>query len=143
MKKIIRNVLMGIALGCTVFVIISIIFALINGDSSMYTTDEFIKNAICSMIVGVGFSLPAIVYDNDKMSMGIKVLIHMGIGISVYLIIAFIAGWIPVKEGLGAILTTILIAIIISFIIWFFFYLYNKNEVKKLNTKIRETQIKS
>ena len=127
MKKVMKNIIRGIAWGCTVFVIMGVIFALVNGDRSMYNSKEFIRNAICAMIVGIGFVLPSMIYDNDKITMGIKVLIHMGTGFLVYFIAAYIAGWISFEDNIATMILTVLSIIAVSFVIWFCFYQYYKN----------------
>ena len=137
-KKIVCNTICGICLGCTVFTLLGIILAFIDNKYLMMTSSEFIINAICSIVSGVGFYLPSIVYENDKISRGLQVLVHMGVGLTVYLVCSFYAGWIPVERGILVTITSIIIMITISFIIWFGFYIYNKNEAKKINAKLQE-----
>lgn len=137
MKNLFKNIVFGIGWGCTIFVILGIIFSNLGAGDMLLSNDEYTKQAICAMIVGLGFTVPSIVYDNDKLSRGIQVLIHMGIGLMVYFLVAFYAGWIVVKNGVLVTIATIIIMIIISFIIWFGFYLYNKNEAKKINEKLK------
>lgn len=132
---------MGITWGCTITTLIGLIGSLIGGDSFFQiTSQEYIKQVLCSMIIGVGFSLPTIVYENDKLSNGIKILIHMGIGLTIYFIAAFYAGWIPTDLGIGVIISTILLMAIFSFAIWLGFFMYYKQEAKKINEKIKDIQ---
>ena len=140
MKNIIRNVLFGIAWGCTFFVIMGIIFATKDVDASMFSGKEYIKQALCAMVVGVGFSLPALIYNNEKMAKGLQVLIHMGTGLVIYFVVAFYAKWIPVEQGISITIFTVLTAIILAFVIWFCFYMHYKNQAKEMNQKIREKQ---
>ena len=129
--KIIKKIFFGIGWGCTFFVICGMISARIAGGEWIFSGTQFIKQAICSMIAGIGFCVPAIVYENDKISRGLQVLIHMGIGLIIYFIVGFYAGWIPVKSGMISTIFTIVFMIGISFAIWFGFYIIIKMKQKK------------
>lgn len=137
-KKLILNTIYGIALGCTIFTFLSIIFTFVDSSYLTISREQYITNAMCSIISGIGSYLPTIVYSNDRISKGLQVFIHMGICLSIYFICAFYAGWIPVKSGIVATISSMVIMIITSFIIWFGFYIYNKNEARKINTKLQE-----
>jgi len=138
MKKFIYSLLLGVSLGCTIFVLMGIIFSLININDNFLSSKEFIKQSICSMITGIGFTLPTMIYRNEKIARGLKVLFHMGIGLAIYFSIAFFVGWIPVKNGLLVTILTVIIALFVSFIIWACFYRIYKNDAKKINQKIRD-----
>jgi len=140
MKKFIYSLLLGISLGCTIFVLMGIIFFVLNVDGASISSKEFIKQSVCSMISGIAFSLPTIIYKNEKIAKNLKILFHMGIGLAVYFPIAFYAGWIPEQNGLIITLFTIVIVIFVSFIIWVCFYLIYKKEAKKMNQKIRDME---
>lgn len=140
MKRIIKRVLFGIAWGSTFFVIMGIIFAMINKEGVMFSGNEYIKQALCAILVGIGFSVPAVVYEKETLAKGLQMVIHMGIGLVIYFPVAYYAGWIPTKQGLMVMIVAISIAILISFIIWFGFYLYYKKEAKEMNQRIREKQ---
>jgi len=92
---------------------------------------------ICGMLVGVGFVLPSMVYENERLAMWLRVLIHMGIGFVVFFITASYAGWIPVESGTGATILFIVMTTATSFLIWTVFYLYNKSIAKKINEQLR------
>ena len=140
MKSFFKMLYAGISTGCLIFVIWGMIFFSLGGDYAASITHNFIAQAIGSMIVGVGFCVPALVYDSKKLPMGLKVLIHMGIGFVIYFIVAFSLKWIDFKYGIAAVTTTIIIAVAVSFLIWLCFYLYYKREAKLLNDKIKEKQ---
>ena len=138
MKKLLKNLLFGIAWGSTIFVISTIIVALSSKDVFIQSNEQFVKQAIGSLICGIGFYVPSVVYENDKMAMPLKILIHMGTGLIIYFIIAFNVGWVPISYGIIPMIATILILITISFLIWAMFYLYYKVEAKNINKKIKE-----
>lgn len=102
-----------------------------------FTANEYLKQLICSAVVGIAFALPTFIYENEKLSQGIKCLIHLGIGFITYFINAFIAGWFPIGLDIKIVIGSVLIIIALSFVIYFFFWLYYKNEAKKINQKIK------
>ncbi|EDS71854.1 DUF3021 domain-containing protein [Anaerofustis stercorihominis] len=140
MKKIIKLILGGIAWGCTMFTIIGIIIALIMGqdNSFMMSTSDYIKQAVLSIIIGIGFTVPSIVYDYENISKFLQFTVHMGTGFCIYMICAYMAGWVPTGFGLGAVILSIAFWIIISLAIWFFFYMYYKKEAENINKKLKD-----
>ena len=100
----------------------------------------YTKMAIGSMITGIAFYVPSLVYQNEKLSKGLQVFIHMGIGLVTYISVGLYVGWIPLQAGAWAIIGTIVIAVVVSFLIWFGFYLYYRQEAKRINAKLKEKQ---
>lgn len=137
MKKMLRNFFVGIAYGCTISCFIMLGGALIWGDKFVdFTAKEFIIQIVCSMITGIGFVCPTVVYEKDNLSHGMQVLIQMSIGVPIYVICAIIAKWIPVDGGVGIIISSILIMLVASILIWTGFYVYYRREAMKINKKI-------
>lgn len=137
--KIMKLLISGICWGCTICVLILMIGAATVGDSFLdMGADYFIRQAIASMIVGIGFSVPTLIYDKESISRKVQTLIHMGIGFLVFFPIACYFNWIPVSFGLGAILLSVVIALVTFFIIWYGYYLYYKKEAKKMNQKLEK-----
>lgn len=141
LKKIIIKFIQGIAYGCTVLTVLGLIFAINDGSNfNSLTSHEYIRNVIASMISGVGFVVPSIIYERKNLSMGMQIFIHMGVGLTVYILSALYGGWIPVDYGLRAIVLSIIIMIMMSFIIWSGFYIYFKREAKIMNMKIQDLE---
>lgn len=136
MKKFLGRTFLGIAWGCTINCLVMLIISFSEG-KIYFTANEYLKQLICSAVVGIAFVLPTLIYENKKLSQGIKCLIHLGIGFITYFINAFIAGWFPVGLDIGIVISSVLIMIALSFVIYFFFWLYYKNEAKKINQKIK------
>jgi hypothetical protein len=138
-KKLARLIVLGMAVGCLIMTLISMFFAAAShGSDFSVGAGTYIRNAVCSMAVGIGFLVPTVVYEKDALPMGMRVLIHMGIGLIVYFICSFIAGWIPVNMGAGAVAADIIGALAVAWIIWLVCYSYNRHEAKRMNEKIRE-----
>lgn len=139
--KILKLTLNGIAWGCTVCTFVLIIGSMTAGDAFLpANAGSFIKQAVGSMLVGIGFDVPAIIYDQKSLNRGIQIFIHMGIGFIIYFPIAFYMNWIPVDLGWQMILTGILISVIVSFIILSAYYLYYKKEAEQINERINASK---
>lgn len=138
MKTIVKNILLGMGLGSAFFVLSGVVFDLMQGGQFQLSDWLYTKMAIGAMIVGIGFSLPSPIYDNDKLSLGIQTLIHMGTGGTTLLVVAFTVGWIPVAAGWRVSVLAVLGQLLIAFIVWLIFALYYKRMAKKMNDKIQK-----
>jgi hypothetical protein len=136
MKTTLKNILTGIGLGSALFAISGIVFDCIYSGNFQLSNWLYTKMAVGAMLIGLGFSVPSAIYDNDKLSLGIQTLIHMGIGCTVLLIVAFNVGWIPLAAGWVTCVLTVLGQLLIAFLIWLVFVLYYKRMAKKMNDRI-------
>ncbi len=141
MKSVIRNIFMGSAWGLSFLVLFEIILSFANGGIFIISSNEAIKQAVCSIIAGNGFCIPTLIYKNQKVSYIIKVVIHMGIGFSVYFSIALWAGWITINNSLEMTIITIICMVIAAIVIWFGFYIYNIYEAKKINERLKKLKV--
>lgn len=141
MKKYLKNLLMGASWGVTVNMVCLIIEVAINADFLKSISQfDFIKYAVCAAIVGVGFWLPSVIYDNPNIAMPVKVVVHLGIGFSIYLAAAIFAGWINTDYGVLYAVISIAISILFTLLIYMCFYLYYRKEAAVMNTKIKEIE---
>lgn len=141
LKKVLICFILGVAIGCTFFVVLGMIFTA-SGVYEDLLGNRFILHAIGCMVVGVAFSIPSIIYESEKFSLAIKTLIHMGIGFIVYFPVSIYLGWMPIKSGSWATIVFIIGVLIVSFIFWGCFAAYYKEQAKKMNEKICEKQRK-
>ena len=136
--KIVKMILNGIAWGCTICTFVMLIGAAAVGDDFLaLNAKQFIKQAIGSMIVGIGFTVPCLIYNANRLSRVLQTLIHMGIGFAVYLPIASYLGWLPTDYGVGMLVLSLVIAVVFYFVIWLFYYLHNRKEAARLNEKLQ------
>lgn len=139
MKKYIKNTLMGISWGLTVNMIFLVVAVAVNADFLKSIAQyDFIKYAICSAIIGLGFWVPSVIYDKPNLSLPVKSIIHLGIGYIVYVITALFAGWIGAGYGAIATIISLAISILFTLLIYSCFYLYHKKEAAIMNSKIKE-----
>lgn len=135
-RKIVKMVWVGISCGCTISCLISMVGAELMGYEWFATAARgYTEQVVAAMIVGVAWSLPSLVYDNEKLSRAQQVLIHAGIGFGVFLPIAFYMQWIPMSSA-AMVLAGVAVMIISAMLIWCGFYLYYRGESKEINRQL-------
>lgn len=137
MKGIIKGSFQGIALSLCIFAVVCMVFDIVErGDFSLQNY-QMTKMIIGCLICGIGFGAPSVVYNSEKLSYPVKVLIHMGVGCIVYTIVAFNVGWLGNETSLALKCIIVACQIALAFVIWFIFKIYYNNQAKKMNEKIR------
>ena len=136
-KDLIKSTVISIGMALTIYCLVGIVFDVSYGGNFSLEGYQFTKMVIGSAIVGLGFGIPTIIYNSDKLPQPIKIIIHMGIGCVIYTIVAYAVGWFGGSTSLvqGLIIAGIQLAV--AFIIWFCFMRYYKKEAKKMNDKIQ------
>ena len=141
-KLVIKYILYGISLGCTFFVIMCLSFSIGGGEEFLELIfQDFARQSAGAMAVGVACGGMAIVYQFDRLSGFVKVMIHFFVGMGVFYPVAISLGWIPFFPG--RILHTVLqflASCCIFIVIWFGFYLFNQNEAKRINERLGEME---
>lgn len=137
MERLFDLMIKGIGTSLVCFTILGIGWDIINGGNYVYNNWGYTKMVIGAIVVGIGFSLPCLIYYKPKIPYVIKIIIHMGIGSTIFLITSFVVGWIPVSLGLGKSILTIVIELSLAFILWLCYYLYYKRMAKKMNEEIK------
>ena len=127
---------MGVA--AMIFLIVGVIIDCIYHGNIQMTNYAFSKMAIATVVIGLGFGLPAVVYDNEKLSLFTQTIIHMGTGCIIMTVTAFLVGWIPMHRGPLLMIAILLEEIALAFVIWFLFYLQQKKLVKQMNQRVKE-----
>jgi hypothetical protein len=136
MKDLLKSIVISIGMALAIFSIVGIIFDIMGG--GVYTLEgyRYTKMVIASVIVGLGFGVPTMVYRSDKLPTPVKVLVHMGIGCVIYTIVAFSVGWIGGSASLTQGILIACIQIAVAFVIWFCFMRYYRKEADEMNKKI-------
>ncbi len=139
-KLVMKYILYGISLGCTFFVIMCLSYFIFGGEDLLIPIfKDFAKQSIGAMIVGIACGGTAIVYQFERPSGFWKIVIHFCVGMGVFYPIGIYLGWIPFYPD--RILYTVLqflCSCCIFMAIWFCFYLFNRNEAKRINQRLRE-----
>lgn len=136
-KDLLKSTVISIGMALTIFSLVGMFFDIVNGGNFSMEGYRFTKMVVGSAIVGIGFGVPTVVYNSEKLPMPVKVLIHMGIGCVIYTIVAYIVGWFggaatPVQ---GLVIAGI--QLLVAFVIWFCFMRYYRKEAKQMNEKIQ------
>ena len=141
MKEIIKDMLkstvIGIGISMTLFCLSGIAIDICNGGKLSLENYQYTKMIAGCLIIGMGFGIPSIVYQNERLPMPIRVIIHMGIGCIVYTIVAYAVGWMGGAATIGQGILIAAIQLGVAFIIWFFFMKYYRAEAKKMNDRIQ------
>lgn len=141
-KLVITYIFYGISLGCTFFVIMCLSFSVGGGDEFLeHIFEDFARQSMGAMAVGIACGGTAVVYQFERLSGLVKVMIHFCVGMGVFYPVAISLGWIPFFPD--RIMTTVLqflSSCCIFMVIWFGFYLFNRNEAKRINERIKEIE---
>lgn len=138
--RILKYLFWGISWGCTFFVISNVLAALAFGeDALMRVVDDFVRQAIGAMFVGICCGTPSIFYTFERLALWKCVSIHFAVGLGGYFSVAYKLGWMPQKSW-GYTAGYILFGILVFVGIWFCFYKYGKCEAKKVNARLRELE---
>lgn len=141
-KLIIQYIFYGISMGCTFFVIMCLSFFAAGGeDLLMPIFRDFARQSIGSMIVGIACGSTSIVYQFDRPSGLLKLIIHFCVGMGVFYPVSIYLGWIPFHpERVLYTVIQFLFSCGIFIMIWLCFYLFNRNEAKRINDRLRELE---
>jgi len=137
LKDLLKSTVISIGMALTIFCLVGIVFDIGYKGNFSLENYKFTKMAVGSILVGLGFGVPTVVYHKENLPMPIRVIIHMGIGCAVYTAVAFAVGWFGGSATFvqGLIIAGIQLAV--AFIIWFCFMRYYRKEAKKMNDKIQ------
>lgn len=137
-KEFLKSSVISIGMSLTIFCIICVGFDIgFHGNFSLVGY-QMTKMIVGCVLVGLGFGLPTIVYQNDSIPMPVRVIIHMGIGCAIYTAVAFAVGWIGGAASIGQGLIIGAIMLGIAFLIWYCFMRFYRAEARKMNERIQE-----
>ena len=130
------NVFVSIGIAAMMFILTGVIIDSIFHGNIQMTNYAFSKMAIATVVIGFGFGAPAVVYNNERLSLFTQTIIHMGTGCIIMTVTAYLVGWIPMNHGPLLMIAILLEEIAVAFGIWFLFYLQQKKLVKQMNQRI-------
>lgn len=136
-KEILKSFAISLGIASFIFMVLGIIFDLAGKGNYVASNYAIAKMGLGCIITACGFGISTFVYQIEGLAKGLASFIHMAIGISVYVIVSILAGWMPVKYGIGNVLAFLGVSIGVSLLIWFFIYIKYKNESKRINKAIK------
>ena len=137
-KDLIKSTLISIGMALTIFCLAGIVFDVGYGGNFSLDNYRFTKMVMGSLLVGLGFGVPTIVYNKESLPMPIRVIIHMGTGCVIYTLVAYAVGWYGGSATVTQGIIVAAIQLLVAFVIWFCFMRYYRREAKKMNEKIQE-----
>lgn len=139
-KLVIKYILYGISIGCTFFVMMCLSYSLWGWkDKLMLIYMDFSRQSIGAMIIGIACGSTAIVYQFDRLSYVFGTIIHFCVGMGVFYPLAIYLGWIPFyPDRIFINILHFLCSCGIFMAIQSCFYLFNRNEAKRINKRLRE-----
>lgn len=134
MKKFIGRSFIGVFFGGFLAVLFTNLYIFFN-NLDMIDGNLFLKNSLGFIFCGWFFTVTPLYFENRRLSLSRQTILHFLTVIILYLILALSIGWIPFN--LTSILLTLFIAIAVYVIFWFSFYLYFRNQARKLNDDLK------
>ena len=136
-KDLVKSTVISIGMALTIFSLACVVFDITYGGHFSMENYQLTKMVIGSILVGLGFGIPTVAYNSEKLPMPVKVIIHMGIGCSIYTAVAYAVGWFGAAATFTQGLIIAGIQLLVAFIIWFCFMRSYKNEAKRMNERIQ------
>jgi hypothetical protein len=129
----------GIRLAAVVFILTSLFRALPAGEESFASGIGMARMCLATLVIGVGFGVPSLIYATE-LPTGLKVLIHMGIGVVVMLAASLAVGWIDFSRGWLPCLLVALVQIAVAFLIWLLSCVRLRKDAKEMNERVAEKE---
>ena len=122
-KDLLKSVVISIGMALVIFSLVCVVFDICNKGSFSLENYRLTKMVAASVIVGLGFGVPTVVYNSERLPMPVKV--------------AFAVGWFGGSATLAQGLIIAGIQLAVAFVIWFCFMRYYRKEAKRMNEKIQ------
>ena len=140
MKRIIELSIKGVGLALALFAVFGLVADVANQGVSTLKNYNYTKMVIGAVIVGLGFSVPGIVYETTDFSYAVKILIHMETGCVIFLITGYAVGWFSLAGGIWQCMPPILASLGTSVLLWVVFMLRDRRTAERINERIRELE---
>lgn len=140
MKRILKLAFTGAGLSLSAFLGYMIFYDLKNGGNIVFYNHDFLKAIIAIMIIGLGYSVPGIIYESEKFSYLVKSFIHMGTGFLIMLITGYVSGWYSLDQGVGRVVMMLFLQVMSALVIWRILVYRDIKAAKKINDRIAELE---
>ncbi|WP_100405070.1 DUF3021 domain-containing protein [Bacillus solitudinis] len=134
METFLFRSMIGIFFGAFIAVITTNIVVYFGGQHIL-DGEIFLKNSLGTIFCGWFFTVSPLYFEIKTLSLPKQTALHFITVTVPYFILSFSIGWIPFD--MKSVLLSIAFFLVVYVIIWFSFYLYFKNEAKKLNENLR------
>ncbi|MBX9974600.1 DUF3021 domain-containing protein [Cytobacillus firmus] len=137
MRIFLYRSMIGIFFGGFIAAAATIAFIYAGGQSTL-DGHIFIKNALGSIFCGWLFTVTPLYFEIRSIRLPMQTALHFLTVTIVYLILGLWIGWIPI--GVKNFFIYLGISVLVYAIMWICFYLYFKNESKKLNEDLESIE---
>lgn len=135
MKTFLFRSLIGIFFGGFLAVVFTNSMVL-SGDATVINGELFLKNSLGAIFCGWFFTVTPLFFEMRRLNLSQQTLLHFLSVIVLFFILALGIGWIPFH--VKSILSMLVMFLIFYGVSWIAFYLYFKNQAKKLNEDLRK-----
>lgn len=139
-KMVITKIIKGLLYGLAIFVCALLIVNVCLDNSLAVLPNQYTRCAIGALIIGIGFSCSSLIYEADKISIIVRIFIHLIICVIVMVIGYHISGGSPNGTGFGLSLVSFLIEIGVGALIWLGNFIYFLSEAKLIQKKLKELE---
>lgn len=137
-ELVIKRVIKGSLYGCAMFVCALVFIDICLDNSLSVLPHQYTRIAFGAMIVGVGFVMSSLIYDEDRIPFIVRGLIQLVI-CAVTLVIGFFAsGGIPDGAGFGTGAVFFLVEMGFGIIIWLGSFIFFLREARQIKKKLKE-----
>lgn len=137
-KSVLLDTLISIGTACTIFCVAGIVFDQIYKGNFSLEHYQFTKMVLGSIGIGLGFGVPTIIYQDQRLSRNMQILIHLGIGIPVYFLIAGSLGWLGTFSDPVQFTAIFLGQFALILVLFLVFRHYNIKEAEKINEQLKK-----
>jgi len=134
-KLFVKHLSYGVAWGCFLFVLYVVLYDSFGIKSIPYFLDKPTVHAISFVVLGVGFVSSGIVYEIERLGFVLKLIIHIVVGIGVFMLVLLGNGWLS-EASPSAIISNVIFNALILFAVWIVSYIRDKKEVREINKMI-------
>ncbi len=137
-ELVIKKVIKGILYGCAMFVCALMFIDICLDNSLSVLPHQYTRIAFGAMVVGVGFVLSALIYDEDRIPYILRGLVQLSICVVVLPLGYFISGGAPNGTGFGTGAIFFLVEMGFGIIIWIGNFCYFLREAWLIRKRLKE-----
>ena len=141
-KLIVKYLLIGIGLGCFFFTVNVILVDLFSDALMSDILDRPTVNALGITVICIGFWSGGIVYEIERLSFALKLVVHLTVGIGLLLIVMLGLGWIS-TDNIANVVFNVAVNAFILVSVWVVSYFRDKKEVREINQLLSARDEKS
>ena len=139
MKEIVlQRIIKGLLYGCAMFVCALVFIDTCLDNSLSVLPHQYTRIAIGAMIVGVGFVMSSLIYDEDRIPFFVRGLIQLVICTAVLFVGLFVSGGIPDGTGFGTGAVFFVVEMGFGIFIWIGNFIYFWHEARLIKKKLAE-----